>query len=228
MVIYKISNSINDKIYIGQTTQPVKERWASHKCDARSGKETLLYRAMRKHGVANFKIEVITSTDTFETLNTLEEYYIKKLSCVSPRGYNLLPGGNNHRHHESTKEKIREKLKGRPIANRWNKGNNLPCTKETKQKISDKLKGAPIKHRWGGGNRSPRTAEQKNHLSLLNKGKPNKALQKKVICIETGDEFESVNITATVFKVNRVTISSLIKSGKKGRLGLSFKFKESK
>jgi hypothetical protein len=57
------------------------------------------------------------------------------------------------------------------------------------------------------------------------KGRPNTALHKPVICVETGVAYESVNAAAKALKVNRVTISGLLKSGKQGRLGLSFKLK---
>jgi hypothetical protein len=58
----------------------------------------------------------------------------------------------------------------------------------------------------------------------LNKGKPNTALHKPVRAIETGVVYESVNAAAKALGVNRVTISGLLKTGKKGRLGISFKF----
>ena len=224
MVIYKITNKVNGKIYIGQTVQKLKDRWANHKSDARNSGKTPLYKSMRKYGIDNFSIEIIDYAQDLDSLNLLEQEYIKVADCLVPKGYNLLPGGENHRHHEVTRAKLSALNKGKPIKNRWTEGNSTPCTEETKIKISDKLKGRPIKARWTGGNRTPRTKAQKLYLSQLNKGKPNTALYKKVICIDTGVIYSSVNEAADIFEVNRVTISSLIKSGKKGRLGVSFKF----
>ena len=54
--IYKISNSYNSKVYIGQTTKTVAERYDTHlKACNNKAKQTLhLYLAMNKYGVKNF------------------------------------------------------------------------------------------------------------------------------------------------------------------------------
>ena len=60
MYIYKITNLINQKIYIGQSIHPVEERLARHFQDAISERiDTHLARAIRKYGTENFIIEVI-------------------------------------------------------------------------------------------------------------------------------------------------------------------------
>lgn len=56
-IIYKIANLVNSKIYIGQTTRTIKERWDDHKYDAGSDNNIYLYNAMRKYSINNFKIE---------------------------------------------------------------------------------------------------------------------------------------------------------------------------
>lgn len=224
MIIYKVTNKINGKIYIGQTKQSLRKRWNDHCCRQEKNRSHYFYRAVQLHGKENFIVEQIDSAGTLEALNVLEEFYIKKFNSLAPNGYNLLPGGENRACHDETREKISQTLKGRPIPNRWGKGNSTPCTEETKAKISAKLKGRPIEHRWTGGNKAPRTQEQKDHLSKLNKGVPNKALYKPVLAVETDTVYESVNAAAKALGVNRVTISGLLKSGKQGRLGLSFKF----
>ena len=59
--IYKITNLINNKIYIGQSVD-IKKRWATHKRQAFiKGKEydKYLYRAIRKYGIDNFSFEII-------------------------------------------------------------------------------------------------------------------------------------------------------------------------
>lgn len=222
MIIYKATNKVNGKIYIGQTIQPLYKRWQDH-CRGDKTRDSYLHRAIAKHGIENFIIEQIDSAQTIEELNTKEETYIKALNCLSPNGYNLLPGGDNRRHHPDTQKKISEKLKGRSIPQRWNKGRSHPHSAETKAKLSNALKGTPIKNRWTAGNKTPRTEEQKAHLSAMNKGKPNVVLYKKVQCSD-GQTFESVNAAAAAFGLNRVTVSGLLKSGKIGRCGVSFKF----
>ena len=56
MIIYKITNLINNKIYIGLTTCSLKERWNNHRHCAKSDPRHL-YCSMRKYGIENFKIE---------------------------------------------------------------------------------------------------------------------------------------------------------------------------
>lgn len=223
MIIYKITNKINGMIYIGQTVQPLKDRWGDHiRMDKQP--DSYLSRALVKYGREAFSIEQIDSATTLEGLNVLEVYYITKFDCLSPKGYNLLEGGDNRRCHPETKKKISDKLKGRPIKNRWDKGFLGTHSEETKEKISNALKGRLIKNRYTGGNAMARTAAQKQYLSLLNKGKPNTALCKAVYIVETGQVFESVNTTATAVGLHRCTISELLKTGKTHKkTGLTFK-----
>lgn len=57
MLIYKITNTINNKIYIGQTTQTLKDRWRDYKYSG--GKIAMrrpIIRAIHKYGFNNFKI----------------------------------------------------------------------------------------------------------------------------------------------------------------------------
>lgn len=58
-VIYKISNSINSKLYIGKTVKNPINYWNSHKSFCRNGYEKVLYDAMRKYGIKKFKFEII-------------------------------------------------------------------------------------------------------------------------------------------------------------------------
>jgi len=224
MIIYKATNKVTGKIYIGQTIQPLHKRWKDH-CRGDRGHDSYLHRAIAKHGVENFTIEQIDTAETIEELNLKEQTYIKAFNCLAPSGYNLLPGGDNRTHHPDTRERIRQKLKGKPLAVHWSLGRSHPHSEETKERIRQKLKGRPITNRWNKGNPTPRTEEQKAHLSEMNKGKPNKALFKAVVC-SNGMEFESVNEAAAHFGITRQTIHYLIKEGRKGRLGHSFKFKD--
>lgn len=223
MIIYKITNRITHKIYIGQTVQTLNARWRDH---VRGDKqpEGYLHRSIQKYGPDNFEVELIDSALTLDGLNALEEFYIKKFNTIAPFGYNLLQGGKNRKLYEDTKKKLSILNKGKTIPNRWTGGNTQSPSEETRAKISEALKGRPITNRWTGGNTTPRTEEQKQFMRSLRSGVSNAALFKAVICVETGKVYESVNAVAKAFKINRVTISGLIKTGKKGRMGYSFKF----
>lgn len=57
--IYKITNNINGKIYIGQTIGAIEKRFAEHKNAAKNGCRYALHRVIRKYGIENFSIEEI-------------------------------------------------------------------------------------------------------------------------------------------------------------------------
>ena len=91
VVVYLVTNKINGKQYVGQTVRPVEERWKDH---CRVKDENYFHRAIRKYGADNFSVEVIDTATTPEELDEKEVYWIKKLNCLFPNGYNLRDGGN--------------------------------------------------------------------------------------------------------------------------------------
>ena len=135
--IYKITNTKNNKGYVGVTTKDnPNERWAAHKSSIRRGVGCpLLMKAFNKHGEESFKFEVIIicfDKDVFK----FEEEYIKKYNTLSPNGYNVAEGGKSGRnflgktHSEETKQKIGIKSK---------EYNNRPDVKERSRKVAIKL-----------------------------------------------------------------------------------------
>lgn len=90
--IYKITNLVNDKIYIGQTKQDPNKRWSNHKSKARkkkNRKNMAITNSIAQYGEEKFIFEVIDYADSPEKLNELEEYYIIKLNSLCPNGYNI-------------------------------------------------------------------------------------------------------------------------------------------
>lgn len=92
--IYKITNNINGKLYIGQTVYPLSYRYTNHLSDARNGRGYAMASAIRKYGQNNFKIELVEECDE-DQLNDLEVKYIKQYNSVTPNGYNLTHGGDD-------------------------------------------------------------------------------------------------------------------------------------
>lgn len=86
-VIYKITNKINGKIYIGQRMK-IKDSYYG------SGK--LIKRAIKKYGKNNFTKEILEKCSTKEELNKKEVYWIKKLDSKIPNGYNISDGGKTN------------------------------------------------------------------------------------------------------------------------------------
>lgn len=95
--IYKITNNINNKIYIGQTIKArPTDRFSQHRYLARhSGQEksiSYLHQAMAKYGVDNFSFEIIENIEN-DKLNEREQYWIAQYNSLVPQGYNLTIGG---------------------------------------------------------------------------------------------------------------------------------------
>lgn len=90
--IYKISNLINGKNYIGKTNFSIEKRFKEHCCDAYKENENHrpLYAAMRKYGIENFVIELIEETDNPEER---EQFWIKYYNTYE-NGYNATKGGD--------------------------------------------------------------------------------------------------------------------------------------
>lgn len=98
MWVYKITNTINNKCYIG-ITRNIKKRWYSHKLRGRNRNDNHpLYNAMSKYGIDNFKFEILEENiETIDEIVTKERYYIKYYhSHVSENGYNITYGGERH------------------------------------------------------------------------------------------------------------------------------------
>lgn len=116
-MIYKITNLVNNKIYIGQTVN-YEERIRHHKQvafrDNSKEKNRPLYKAIRKYGLDNFKFEIIDEANDVDELNSKEIYWIAYYDCCvdNNKGYNLDKGGKNGCKSEATKRKIGEAQKG--------------------------------------------------------------------------------------------------------------------
>ena len=99
MIIYKITNIINNKVYIGLTTVSLKERWTNHKTSARVGVKRHLYNSMRFYGIDKFVIEQIDSANSLEELGAKERYYINLYNSRDPNvGYNITAGGERNQY----------------------------------------------------------------------------------------------------------------------------------
>lgn len=97
--IYKITNKINGKCYIGQTSKFYKKRWNEHKNTAFNKSKISynypLYKAFRKYGVSNFEFKVIEKCE-IQNLNKREMYWISYFDSYN-KGYNQNLGGEGKR-----------------------------------------------------------------------------------------------------------------------------------
>ena len=111
MNIYKITNTHNGKVYIGQTVQKnPKMRWYQHCADARAGKESHLCYSMRKYGVDKFLWEIIDTALTLDELNAKETYWLDQYRQIT-ECYNIREAGGNKLHSKESILKMQESQK---------------------------------------------------------------------------------------------------------------------
>ena len=117
--VYKITNKVNNKVYIGITSKGISARWKEHIYSAEHGCPFKLHNAIRKYGKENFSIELIDFCNSWEELTEKEQYYISEYKSLQDEfGYNMTEGGDGtfgRTHSEETKEKIRQKAIGREV-----------------------------------------------------------------------------------------------------------------
>ncbi len=116
-VIYLVVNTVNNKIYVGQTVGTFKSRYRGNILNTHNEH---LKRSINKYGIENFYIcEEYKVAYSKEELDYLEDLYIVMFDTMdSKKGYNKKGGGSNGRLSEETKEK-RKQLKDIELKKSW-------------------------------------------------------------------------------------------------------------
>lgn len=96
-LIYKHTNKINGKCYIGQTCQNPEKRWCKHGSGYKK-KQKKFWNAIEKYGWDNFTHDILYTGLTLEEANKLERELIKKYNSIA-NGYNISEGGSNNPRH---------------------------------------------------------------------------------------------------------------------------------
>ena len=153
MIIYKATNKVNGKCYIGQTRHSLEYRKRIHLQKAKQGIDTHFYQAIRKYGADSFVWDIICTAKDKTTLNELETFYITKYDSIK-NGYNMVDGGDNNvmdiEDVKTKHDKVMQSAKVRAkISDSMRKyRSEHPFTEEHRRKLSEKAKG---NHNFGSG-----------------------------------------------------------------------------
>jgi len=176
MIVYKTTNLINNKIYIGQD----KINDPNY-----LGSGDLIKRAIKKYGKENFLKEVLCVCDTLDELNDRERFYIHEYSSTDKKiGYNIAVGGTNgvmlnRKHSEETKLKMRMSALGKKKSETHCK--NISLSKKGKKMSNEEKRKrsecCPLK----GIKKEPLSVEIKQKISASKKGThPSEETRKKM------------------------------------------------
>lgn len=108
MVVYVITNTKNEKRYVGIDRTPFQRRWKDHLRHAQVDAVQLIDRKIAEHGVEHFTYEEVGTAEDLETLKAEEQRWIKELDTfvANGKGYNLTLGGDGCVGFKMPEEKI--------------------------------------------------------------------------------------------------------------------------
>ena len=152
--IYKITNKINNKVYVGQAVN-LQRRILIHLYDYKYNKKnSYFYNSITKYGIENFDVEILIEGKFSKLeLNEMEIRFIELFNSTNKLfGYNMTKGGNggciSRKQSDETKRKISESKKGKKHSGETKQ--KISKTKlgsktsqETKEKMSNSAKGKP-------------------------------------------------------------------------------------
>lgn len=123
-VIYKITNKINNKVYIGQTIEGFDRRYRKNFSKLHDG---YLKKAILKYGIENFDIcKTLDVAFSKEELNIKERHYIKLYNSNNKKyGYNLTEGGQNASSYQNKTKEEMDEIKLKLRASKLGKNNPM-------------------------------------------------------------------------------------------------------
>lgn len=166
MFVYEIRNIVNDKRYVGQSSQKDQQRLWEHKTYLKKGnhQNRHLQRAWKKYGEENFVISILEECSSLDELNQLETYYVNLHQTLDRKfGYNIRGPGDNKFMPEETRLRISKSKLGisvhtpESIEKIRQYSKNKIHSQESREKRSQKLKGCiwstEVRDQWAQSHR---------------------------------------------------------------------------
>lgn len=202
--IYKITNTINNKIYIGCASN-IRTRVNGHLYDLRRNMHinSYLQKSWNKYGESMFVFETHELCD-IKDLHMREHFWVTTLDCLNKSiGYNLKPTDPNgcSIHSEETKEKLRQVNKGKKPSE--------ACIKANKIYNASELCKTNL-------------AKAREKLKTVNFNIVNAPKRKKVIDITTGQIYESLNYAAQLHNIPKARLSKYLLGTRTNKTNLKY------
>lgn len=221
--IYKYTNSINGKIYIGQTKNSLEQR-ALNGTNYKGSR--YFYNAIQKYGWNKFIPEILEDGLSLEEANIREEYYISLFNSTDPNiGYNIRLGGQNSDLSDETKSIISAKAKERykdktknPMYGKKHSVESIKKMRDLKSGENNPMFGKTLsiesrklisEHHKGANNPIHNHNFTEKERAQMSKRFSEYATEwsKKVICIEDNLTFDTITSAADHYGVKKSTLS---------------------
>lgn len=229
MVVYKITNSCNGKIYIGATCAKIQRRFRQHlNLNNNKKRRTILSKAISKYGFENFKIEVIEECSSSKEMFEKEVFWIAFYNSMDIKvGYNMIPGGESGpimrgKDHpnfgkKSTNPNWLTMNKGRKLSKEHNDSFQEANKKwarppEYKKKLSEAL----IRNQKAG-----KYDNIGSKISAIKKGRTSKK-RTLVICLNNNKVYDSYGDAAQALGVSQGNIPQVVKGKYSHTKGFNF------
>lgn len=212
--VYRIVNLINDKVYIGRS-KDAENRFKQHEYTANGGRGYKLHKAIRKYGIHNFKMQILTEHKNLEDAAEKESYFIK-VSNSYRNGYNASLGGLGELRSEESYRIMGESYRGK----KRTKGqceNISKAIRGRKQKIEHRFNQMkPLNRKqWNKGKEY--TEKQKQKMKGM-KRRPSHMIQVDNFCT-----FFSIKYAADYLNVKPNNLTKWFKKNRKNTSGRKLK-----
>lgn len=206
--VYRITNRVNGKFYIGITRNAPEFRFRQHVNNARyKAKYSRLAAAIIKYGKENFFVEILETHSSDEQVKLAEIRLIKE---ARPH-YNVTLGGDGTTGHTLSEEQ-RQKARERMLGSKINLGNKWSI--ESRAALSAKLKGR----------NPPKETKLMRETRAANCRKRALETRRKVVCVTTGMQYESISSAAKAHGLCKTTVSAICRKKRKAAYGIQFEF----
>ena len=201
--VYQHKNKLNNKIYIGITSQKPEERWGVNGKNYKSSPH--FYAAIQKYGWDNFEHNILYTNLTKEEACKKEQELILYFNSMDRQyGYNSTSGGESFVMNDETKQKISQALMGNK------NGLGHPCSEEKARQISEAQKGRTFteehKQKLSEAAKQRHVPCSEEKKIILSKNYPHK---RKVYCEELDTVYDSVQECGRQLGIPATNISKL-------------------
>lgn len=220
-IVYKITNKINNKSYIGCTTKELNKRISQHKSHAKIRSKYPLHMAIKKHGFENFEIDILEKNISIAEMYQKEIEYISLFDATnSSKGYNASKGGESGNFGrtgwclgltKNTDERVKKIAEKQTLNNSF-KGKTHSLETKEKWKISRSGKNS---HRYGKPNAILSEINKNKIWTEEQKMKISNANSKPILCLENNKVYPSCKMASIELEIGIDTIRDIVKGKRK-------------